>query len=166
MKISLSLLWAYCGISKYGHTAARIQSNGNLAARISQNKWSEERLVCNDCSDNPRGSKQSCQSTLELYHDQKIKGKNSCVKLDNAFSLPPNNGLFKNNHWSPWKKKITIPNNLHHRRVWSRQLFFCRVWGVKIFWVGRKTFFKAVATILCPYLARAHNQIVFVFFQV
>ena len=53
----MSLLGRRTGISKYGHTAAWLQSNGNLAARMQQNKWSEEKLVYNDFNNNSRGSK-------------------------------------------------------------------------------------------------------------
>ena len=34
------------------------------------------------------------QKTLELYHDQRIWGKNNCVNLDNAVLLPSKNALF------------------------------------------------------------------------
>ena len=34
------------------------------------------------------------QNTLELYHDQRIWGRNNCVNLDNAVLLPPKNALF------------------------------------------------------------------------
>ena len=34
------------------------------------------------------------QKTLELYHDQRIWGRNNCVNLDNAVLLPSKNALF------------------------------------------------------------------------
>ena len=44
----LMLLRRRIGTTEHGHTAAWLQSNGNLTARRWQKKWSEERLVYND----------------------------------------------------------------------------------------------------------------------
>ena len=66
----LSLLSRRNGISKHGHTSAGLQSNGNLPARMQQNKWSEERLVYNDFSNNPWGSKQRSWTKEAVSEDE------------------------------------------------------------------------------------------------
>ena len=43
---------------------------------------------------------------------------------------------------------------LHHWRRMTKTIQLAWFWGVNIFLFWRQTFFNAVATILCPYLAR------------
>ena len=58
------------------------------------------------------------QKTLELYHDQIILGRNCCVNLDNAVSLPPRSKLFtlflNKNPFFTMKKEMTYTIG----RVW------------------------------------------------
>ena len=56
-------------------------------------------------------------------------------------------------------KKNPIPNDLHHLKGMTKTIFLAWFWGVKIFLFGPYTFFNAVATIWCPYLARPLNYI-------
>ena len=67
------------------------------------------------------------QNTLELYHDQIIWGRNYCVNLDNAVLMPPKNVLFSLfidvKPFLPWKKKSTIPNDLHHWKGMTETMF-------------------------------------------
>ena len=61
------------------------------------------------------------------------------------------------------KTLFTMKKEKHHSK-WLTPLerydwdnVFALFWGVNLFWFWRKTFFNAVATIWCPYLARPHN---------
>ena len=97
------------------------------------------------------------QNTLELYQNQLIKGRNFCLKLDNAVLLPlkmPFLLLFWTS--SPFyhdKKKTIILNGLHHRKGMTKTIFLAYLWGVNIFRTRHYIFINVVATIWCPYLA-------------
>ena len=66
--------------------------------------------------------------------------------------------LNKTHIYYPRKKKITLPNYLHHFKGMTETIFSLLLWGVNISWFGHWTFSNAVATILCPYLARPHME--------
>ena len=77
-----------------------------------------------------------------------------CVNLNNAVALVPKITLFlkKLKRKKGKERKIIIPDDLHHRKGKTKMICLACLWGVNLF---RLDFFYAVATILCPYLARS-----------
>ena len=81
------------------------------------------------------------QNTLELYHDQRIWGRNYCVNLDNAVLLPPKNAIFA--LFLDIKPFFTMKKEKHHSK-WLTPLerydwdnVFALFWGVNLFWFWR-----------------------------
>ena len=85
----------------------------------------------------------SFQNTLELYHDQRIWGRNFCENLDNAVSLPPKNALFLiKNPFCTMKK-----GNHHYKWLiplegYDQDNFFCLVLGCQHILIWALDFFK------------------------
>ena len=81
------------------------------------------------------------QNTLELYHDQRIWGRNYCVNLDNAVLLPPKNAIFA--LFLKIKPFFIMKKLNHHSKLltplesydWDN--VFALFWGVNLFWFWR-----------------------------
>ena len=84
------------------------------------------------------------QSTLDLYHDQRIWGRNDFANFDNAVLLPPKNDFFllvldKN----PWKVRTLFQMTYTIGIVWPR-LFIKPGLGVsRYFDFGAKIFYRS-----------------------
>ena len=99
------------------------------------------------------------QNTLELYHDQRIWGRNNYVNLDNAVLLPPKNALFS--LLLDIKLFLTM-KNLKHCFKWptplewyDRDCLLSLVWGCQHILILALEFFQRSGHHMVPISCKA-----------
>ena len=99
------------------------------------------------------------QNTLELYHDQRIWGRNNYVNLDNAVLLPPKNALFS--LLLDIKLFLTM-KNLKHCFKWptplewyDRDCLLSLVWGYQHILILALEFFQRSGHHMVPISCKA-----------